>query len=192
MTDNITVLRLGSISGFQTHLILKNYALREALNFCHVCQSTSVCHIAEHIVVNFFWVFSSKVSVISLWYQRYNDIIPGPGRFAGERIGYPLQCSWASLVAQLVKNLPALQETWVWSLGWEDPLEKGKVTHSSILTWEFHELHSPWGHKESNTTEWLSLSLFRYHIINPSPISLDYDNYAGKFKYSKSTKVPTW
>ena len=42
---------------------------------------------------------------------------------------------WASLVAQLVKNLPAMQETWVQSLGWEDPLEKGKATHSSILAW---------------------------------------------------------
>ena len=41
--------------------------------------------------------------------------------------------SWASLVAQLVKNLPAMRETWVQSLGWEDPLEKGKATHSSIL-----------------------------------------------------------
>ena len=45
---------------------------------------------------------------------------------------YPLQYSWASLVAQLVKNLPAMWETWVRSLGWEDPLEKGKATHSSI------------------------------------------------------------
>ena len=52
-----------------------------------------------------------------------------------EEIGYPLQDSWASLVAQLVKNLPATWETWVWSLGWEDPLEKGKPTHSSILDW---------------------------------------------------------
>ena len=42
---------------------------------------------------------------------------------------------WASLVAQLVKNLPATRETWVQSLGWEDPLEKGKATHSSILAW---------------------------------------------------------
>jgi len=48
-------------------------------------------------------------------------------------MGYPLQYSWASLVAQLVKNLPAMWETWVQSLGWEDPLEKGKATHSSIL-----------------------------------------------------------
>ena len=53
----------------------------------------------------------------------------------------------ASLVAQLVKNLPAMWETWVRSLGWEDPLEEGKDTHSSILAWRFHGLYSPWGVK---------------------------------------------
>ena len=61
------------------------------------------------------------------------DVIPGSGRCPGEGIGYPLQDSWASLVAQVVKNPPATWETWVQSLGWEDPLEKGKATHSSIL-----------------------------------------------------------
>jgi len=65
--------------------------------------------------------------------------IPGLGRSAGEEIGYPLQHSWASVVAQLVKNLPAMRETWVQSLGWEDALEKGKATHSSILAWRI-----PW------------------------------------------------
>ena len=59
--------------------------------------------------------------------------IPGLGRSAGEGIGYPLQYSWASLVIQPVKNPPAMWETWVQSLGWEDPLEKEKATHSSIL-----------------------------------------------------------
>ena len=59
--------------------------------------------------------------------------IPGTGRCPGEGIGYPLQNSWASLVVQTVKNLPAVQETWVLSLGWEDLLEKGKAMHSSIL-----------------------------------------------------------
>ena len=59
--------------------------------------------------------------------------IPGLGRSPGEGIGYLLQYSWAALVAQLVKNLPAMWETWVQSLGWEDPLEKGMATHSSIL-----------------------------------------------------------
>ena len=54
----------------------------------------------------------------------------------------------ASLEAQLVKNPPAMRKTWVWSLGWEDPLEKGKATHSSILAWRI-----PWGCKELDTTE---------------------------------------
>ena len=61
--------------------------------------------------------------------------IPGLGRSAGEGKGYPLQYSWASLVAQLVKNLPAMQEIWAQSPGWVDPLDKGKATHSSILAW---------------------------------------------------------
>ena len=65
--------------------------------------------------------------------------IPWLGRSPGEWIGYPLQYSWASLMAQLVKNPPAMWETWVRSLGWEDPLEKGKATHSSILAWRI-----PW------------------------------------------------
>ena len=59
--------------------------------------------------------------------------IPGSGRSAGEGIGYPLQYSWSSLVAQLVKNLPAVLETWIRSLSQEDHLEKEMATHSSIL-----------------------------------------------------------
>ena len=66
-------------------------------------------------------------------------LIPRLGRSPGEGIGYPLQYSWASLVAQLVKNPPAMWETWLPSLGWEDPLEKGKATHSNILAWKI-----PW------------------------------------------------
>ena len=65
--------------------------------------------------------------------------IPELGRCPGDRIGYPLQYSWASLVVQLVKNLSAMQETWVWSLGWKDPLEKGTATYSRILAWRI-----PW------------------------------------------------
>ena len=59
--------------------------------------------------------------------------VPGSERSAGEGVGFPLQYSWAPLVAQLVKNLPATRETWIQSLGWEDPLKKGKAAHSSIL-----------------------------------------------------------
>ena len=63
------------------------------------------------------------------------SLIPGLGRSTGEGVGYPLQYSWPSQVAQMVKNLPAMQKTWVQSLSWEDPLEKGIATHSSILAW---------------------------------------------------------
>ena len=62
-------------------------------------------------------------------------LILGWGRSPGEEIGYPFQYSWTSLVAQMVKNPAAVQETWVQSLGWEDPLKKRKATHCSILTW---------------------------------------------------------
>ena len=76
-----------------------------------------------------------------------------PTRFEGSKT-----LLWVSLVTQKVKNMPAMQETWVQSLGWEDPLQKGMATHSRILAWEI-----PWteklarlqpirGHKESNTT----------------------------------------
>ena len=75
----------------------------------------------------------------------------------------------ASLVAQTVKNLPARQETWVRSLGWEDLLEKGMAADSSILAWRIpwtEELggYSPWGCKESDMTEWLTLPLFSSEI----------------------------
>ena len=66
-------------------------------------------------------------------------LIPESGRSAGEGMGYPLQYSWTSLVVQLVKNPPAMWETCVRSLGWKDPLEKEKATHSSILAWRI-----PW------------------------------------------------
>ena len=67
------------------------------------------------------------------------SLITGSERSAGKGIGYPIQYSWASLVAQLVKNLSEMWETWVQSLGWEDPLEKGKATHCSNLAWRI-----PW------------------------------------------------
>ena len=63
------------------------------------------------------------------------SLIPGLGRSPGEGIGYPLQYSWASLVAQLGKNPPAIRKTWFQSLDREDPLKKGKATHSNILAW---------------------------------------------------------
>ena len=62
-------------------------------------------------------------------------MIPGLGSSPGKGIGYPLKYSWASLVAQMVKNPPAMWETWVQSLGREDPVEEGMATHSGILAW---------------------------------------------------------
>ena len=90
----------------------------------------------------------------------------------------PVLVNRASLVSQMVKNLPTIQETGVWSLGREDPLEKGMATHSSILAWripwsEEPEGYSPSGHKESDMTERLTLSLdFAFVLINyPEAVS---------------------
>ena len=66
------------------------------------------------------------------------------GRSPGEAIGYPLQYSWASLVAQAVKNLLAMQETWVQSLDQEVPLKEGIATHSSILAWRISMDRGAW------------------------------------------------
>ena len=86
--------------------------------------------------------------------------IPGLERSTVEGIGYPLQYSWASLVAQLVKNLLAMQETWVQSRGWEDPWRRERLPTPVFWPGEFHGLYSPWGCKELNITERLSLSYF--------------------------------
>ena len=84
--------------------------------------------------------------------------IPGSGSSPGEGIGYPLQYSWASLVAQVVKNLPAMRETWVQSLGWEDSPEEGMTTHSSVLAWRIPWTEEPGRlqSKELDMTEQLS------------------------------------
>ena len=71
-------------------------------------------------------------------------MIPESGRSPGEGVGYPLQYSWASLVVQIVKNLPALHETWVGFLSWEGPLEEGLAAHSSILAWRIPKDRGVW------------------------------------------------
>ena len=103
----------------------------------------------------------TKAFDIFMWnYTGDSGFILGSGRSAGEGIGYPLQYSWASLVAQLVKNVPAMWETWVLSLAWEDALKKGKATQSSILAWR-----SPWGCKELDTTG-SSVRLYLFRLQN--------------------------
>ena len=101
-------------------------------------------------------------------------MIPGSGRSSGEGIGYPLQYSWASLVARLVNNLFAMRETWVLSLGWEDPLEKGKAaqyTQNTPVFWpgEFHGRYRLRGHKELDLTEQLSLFTFTHKLRCQAP-----------------------
>ena len=88
--------------------------------YCHTCHSEQILY------------YHCKESPCN---ARDSSFIPGSGRSHGEGIGYPLQHSWASLVAQTVKNSPAMQETWVWYLDWEDLLEEGMTTHSRILAW---------------------------------------------------------
>ena len=80
--------------------------------------------------------------------------IPGSGRSPGERTGLALQCSWASPVAQAVKNLPAIREPWVRSLGWEDALEEHMATHSGILAWRVPMDRGAW----QAATHWVAQS----------------------------------
>ena len=85
-----------------------------------------------YIIFASIWGFPVTAGKESACNARDPSSIPGLGRSAGVGIGYSLQYSWASPVAQLVKNPPAMRETYVQSLGWGDPLEKGMGTHSSI------------------------------------------------------------
>ena len=107
---------------------------------------------------------SSKESV----YSAGNlGLIPGLERSPGEGTGYPLQYSLASLVAQTVKNLPAVPEIWVWSLGWKDPLEEDMATHSIVFTWKIAMDRGAWratvhGATKSRT----QLSGFHFHFFH--------------------------
>ena len=109
--------------------------------------------------VNQPWLHSS-VGQESACNARDPNLIPASGRSPGENIGYPLQYLWASLVAQLVKNPPAMRESWVQPLGLEDPLERKWQSTLVLSPREFHGQRSlvgssPWSHKELDTTEQL-------------------------------------
>ena len=92
--------------------------------------------------------------------------IPGLGRSPGEGIGYPLQYSSASMVAQMVKNLLEIQETWVNSRGQEDPLEKGMAMHSSIPTWKI-----PWT-EEPDRLQSMKLQRVRHDWVTNIKINI--------------------
>ena len=113
------------------------------LNFQVILMLKENVHLIpkEKRLLGIIWPYSPESSVVKESACNAGDpgLISGSGRSTGEGIAYPLQYSSASLVGQLVKTLPAIQGTWVRSLGWEDPLEKGKASHSSILAWRI-----PW------------------------------------------------
>ena len=92
--------------------------------------------------------------------------IPGSGRPPEEGIGYPVLYSWASLVGQLVKNPPAMCEACVWSLGWEDPWDKGKATHASILAWRIPNSIHCIVQRIAKSQTWLNNFLFPREIKN--------------------------
>ena len=125
---------------------------------------------ASHIAGRFFTVWAtSEAPSVSTFSFFPGNILPGSGRSTGERIGYPLQYSWASLVAQLVKNLPAMWETWVQSVDWEDLLEKGMATHSSILAWRI-----PWT-EESGGLQSMGLQRVGHDwATSPTPVFMDF------------------
>jgi len=111
----------------------------------------------------------------STWNTGDSGSILELGRSPGEGTGHSLQYSWASLMVQMVKNLPAMQETWVQSLSWEDPLEKGMAMHSSILAWRIPMERGAWlwDSKESDMTERLSTS-FQAAFWSPVYLSFSF------------------
>ena len=105
--------------------------------------------------------------------------IPGLWRSAGEGIDYPLLYSWASRLAQLVKNQPEIQETWVQSLGWEDALEKGKATHSSIpwrIPWTVQSMGS-----QRVRHDWVTFDLSLFHSF-----------YSFIISWSQHAEIGSW
>ena len=134
------------------------------------------------LLINFFLNFKESLKLFKLyilfpWYQVFPDslagkestcnardsgLIPESGRSA-EGIDHPLQYSWASLVAQMVKNTPAMQQTSVQPLGWENPMEKGTATYSSILAWRIPWTEEPGGLQSMGSQSWTRLSDFHFH-----------------------------
>ena len=117
-----------SLSGSSVHGILQAKVLEwVALLHLYVCVCVCAC-----VCMDFPGSSAEKESTCN---AGDPSLIPGSGRSLGEGMGYPLQYSWIFLVAQMVKSLPVMQETWVRSLGLKDPLEEGKVSYSSVLVW---------------------------------------------------------
>ena len=115
--------------------------------FYHKCCYECFIEVLVQMCASFLRVYTQEHSLVgkeSACNAGDPGSIPGSGRSAGEGIGYPLQYSWASLVAQLVKNPPAMWETQVGSLGWVDPLEKERLPTPVFWPGEFHGLYDQW------------------------------------------------
>ena len=143
--------------------------------FVHICQR----HLVDQILLLIFFLFFVLVSGFpgsSAGKESACNVgdpgsIPWLGRSTGEGIGYPLEYSWASLVTQLVKNPPAMWETWVWSWVEKIPWSMGTATTQVFWPGEFLGLYSPWGCKESDMTEQASCA-FLCLLYNTKWISL--------------------
>ena len=110
----------------------------------HLLNCKQQYSLHKSVFIDIYYIDSSSAGKEYTYNAGDPDSIPGSGRSPGEGIGYPLQNSWASLVAQLAKYLPAMWETWIQSLDWEDSLEEGKATHSIILAWRIPKDRRAW------------------------------------------------
>ena len=142
-----------SVYGIFQERILKWVAISYSRRYSPSRDQTRVSHIADR-----FFTTEQSAGKESICNAADSGSIPGLGSSPGEGIGYSLQYSWASLVAQMVKYPSAMSEIWVQSLGWEDALKEGTATTPVFLPGEPHGQrslvgHGLWGHKESDTTE---------------------------------------
>ena len=144
----MTSSRGSSSSGIEPVSLYSFCIGRQVLCHQHHSSKSSILQCSAFFMVQLshLYMTTGKTRALTIW------------TFVGKMMSLPFYALWhtprASLVIQLVKNLPAMWEIWVWSLGWEDLLGKGKATYSS-RPGEFHGLCSPWGCKELDTTEWL-------------------------------------
>ena len=144
-SSSLSAIRVVSSAYLRLLIFLSQQSWFQLVFLPAQCFSWCTLHISHHSA---YWGFPSKLAgKESSCNARHPGSISGSGRSPGEGIGYPLQYSWVSLVAQTVKNPPVMRKTWVRSLGWENPLEEGMTTHSNILGWRI-----PMGRKDQRTT----------------------------------------
>ena len=174
-TCQITYFKFAQFIACQLHL---HYSIKVSIEINFVVKSECTCKELIYIFLkNYFtviitcpWYYSfqlppgSSAGIESTCNAGDPGSISGSGRSTREEIGYLLQYSWASLGAQLVNNPPAVWETWVRSLGWEDLWKREWLPTPAFWPGEFHGLYSQGDHKESDTTDQLLL-WFHFHFI---------------------------